>query len=274
MVVRFAVHALQDTPRRTPATFVNAACCTIRAMAQERVFSEQEVGQIIRRAVEIAEEGSGQAYTPGVTRPELEKIAAEVGVSPEALARAILEAGDRSGKKGPLHLTEEFERVVDGELDPGQFDILLEGVKPFSRAGQPGVAQVGRSFSMSTTTGVGQAKVDVTSRNGRTKLNVKSNALIQGIMTMFPSLIATVITVGALSEQGMGLVGAAIGIGVMTLGTLLFAKLTKVGHRNAERLADDLRDRIASTVASQGAVQQGQAKSDAALEQRLGSAQQ
>ena len=96
-------------------------------MAHERVFSEQEVGQIIRRAVEITEEGSAQAYTPGVTRSELEKIATEVGVSSEALERAIEEARQHTGKRWPLRLTEEFERVVDGELDPSEFDLLTEG---------------------------------------------------------------------------------------------------------------------------------------------------
>ena len=67
-------------------------------MPDERVFSEQEVSQILRRAVQISEEDSSQAYVPGITQSELERIAAEVGVDAEALSRAILEAGQKKGK--------------------------------------------------------------------------------------------------------------------------------------------------------------------------------
>lgn len=228
-------------------------------MDKERVFSEQEVAQIIKRAAEITEEGAEPTYVPGVTREELEKIAAEVGVSASALERAINEARERTHKRGPLRLTEEFERVVDGELDPSQFDVVLEGVKTFGR-GEPTL--VGRSLRADAWTGAGQAHIDVTSRNGRTKLKVKSNAFFEALMTLYPSFIATAITVGTLSAKGMGLLGAAIGAGVMTVGGLLCGKLIKVGHRNAERLADDIQSRIAGAVAEQGPVAQAQVSSE------------
>lgn len=220
-------------------------------MPEERVFSEQEVGQIIRRAVQLTEEGAAPSYKAGVTKHELEKIAQEVGVSPEALQRAILEAGEHKGKRGLFHLTEEFERVVEGELDPSQFDLITEDVKTFANAGQPAVAQVGRKMTMSAWTGVGQAKIDVTSRNGRTRLKVKSNALLQMIMTLHPGLMATLITVGSLSERGMGWLAAWLGFAIMTVAVFLFTVLTKKGHQKAEALADDLRNRIAETLTHQ-----------------------
>ena len=221
-------------------------------MPNERVFSEQEVSDILRRAVELTEAGDEREYIPGVTESELVRIAEEVGVSPEALKRAMLESGKVDSKKGLFHLTEEFERVIEGELDPGQFDVVADMIKPLGNAGQPAVAQVGRKLTMSAWTGIGQAKVDVTSRNGRTSLKVKSNALFQMLMTLHPSLIATLITVGSLSERGMGLLGTAIGAGIMTVGAGAFTWLTRLGHRKAEKLADDLRVKIADTVAAQG----------------------
>lgn len=220
-------------------------------MPEERVFSEQEVGQIIRRAVQLTEEDAAPSYKAGVTKHELEKIAKEVGVSPEALQRAILEAGEHKGKRGLFHLTEEFERVVEGELDPSQFDLITENVKTFGNAGQPAVAQVGRKMTMSAWTGVGQAKIDVTSRNGRTRVKVKSNALMQAIMTLHPGLITTLITVGSLSERGLGWLAAWIGFAIVTVAVFLFTVLTKKGHQKAEKMADDLRDRIAETLAYQ-----------------------
>ena len=218
-------------------------------MPDERVFSEQEVSEIIRRAVEITEQGAARDYVPGVTQSELERIASEVGVNPEALRRAIMEAGTRTGKRGLLHLTEEFERVIEGELDPALFDVVAEGVKTIGNAGQPAIAQVGRKLQMSAWTGMGQAKIDVTSRNGRTSLKVKSNALFQGLMTLHPAFITTLILMGTLSEKGMGLLAAGLGAGIMTVGVSMFTWLTKLGHRRAEKMADDLRERIENTIA-------------------------
>jgi hypothetical protein len=220
-------------------------------MPKERVFSEQEVSDILRRAVELTESGSENAYIPGITENELLRIAGEVGVDPEALRRAILESGKVDSRRGLFHLTEEFERVVEGELDPTQFDIVADGIKPLGNAGQPAIAQVGRKLQMSAWTGVGQAKVDVTSRNGRTSLKVKSNPVFQALMTLHPTFIATLITVGSMSENGMGLLGGAIGVGIMSLGVGAFTWLTKLGHRKAEKLADDLKERIADTIAEQ-----------------------
>lgn len=240
-------------------------------MPEKRVFSEQEVAQILRRAVELTEDETSKSYTPGITESELERIATEVGVDPAALRRAILETGERKSIKGPLSLTEEFERVVEGELDPSQFDVIAEGIKPLSNAGQPHMSQVGRTLQLSAWTGVSQARVTVTSRNGRTKLHVKSNALFQGLMTLHPSFVASIITVASLAERGLGWLGAAIGIGVMSIGFALFKKLTGVGHRKAEKLADDLRERIAETLAHQPATTQTSEVEEAqTVQQRLG----
>ncbi len=220
-------------------------------MPEERVFSEQEVGQIIRRAVQLTEEGASASYKAGVTRAELEKIAGEVGVDAAALQRAILEAGEIKGKRGLLHLTEEFEKVLEGELDPSQFDLLAEGIRIFGTNGNPGMAQVGRSVQMSAWTGVGQAKIDVTSRNGRTKLKVKSNSLFPILMTMHPGLVSTIITVAALGERGLGWLAALIGFAIMTVASFLCAVLVKTNHRKTGKLADHMRERIAESIAEQ-----------------------
>lgn len=241
-------------------------------MSDQRVFSEQEVMQIMRRAVELTEAGTASTYTPGITLTELERIAEEVGVAPDALRRAIIEGASPESKKGPLHLTEEFERVVEGEIDPTQFDILLEGIRPFARAGSSGVSQVGRSVSISHWTGVNQAKINVTSRNGRTRLKVKSNSLFPGLMALYPGFVASLLTVASMAERGMGWLGAAIGAGIMLLATGVFRLLTKSGHRRAEQLADSMRERIALAIATQGpVVTTSTAEEQATIEQRLGS---
>lgn len=239
-------------------------------VSKPRVFSEQEVTQILRRAVELSEEGSASAYTPGVTREELERIAREVGVSTEALRRAIDEAAQRPSVRGPLHLTEEFERVVSGELDPSQFDLVIEGIKPLSNSGQPSASQIGRTLTMSAWTGTGQAKVEVTSRGGRTRLKVRSNAFFQALMTLYPAAIGSMIAMGAFSERGMAWLGAAVSLGLLAVGTTIFRALTKTGHRKAEEMADTLRDRIARSVDANAVEAGNQTEEEASVQQRLG----
>lgn len=243
----------------------------MKDMPQDPVFSEQEASKIIQRAVELSEQQGAGQYTPGITRAELEKIAAEVGVSADVLDRAIRDTVKHQSTKKSSWFTEEFERVVEGELDPSQYDIVIEGLKPLSNAGQPHAAQVGRTLSLSTWTGVGQAKVDLTSRNGRTKVKVKSNALFQGLMTLHPAFVTALIATGSLSEKGMAALGIGIGAAAMAIGVGLFGFLTKKGHRKAEELADTMRDRIADTLEAEESAQAGnKASTESAIHQRVG----
>jgi len=240
-------------------------------MPPERVFSEQEATKIIQRAVELTEQSSSQSYKAGVTRAELERIAAEVGVSADALARAISDAGQSPKvERSLLGLSREFERVVEGELDPSQYDVVIEGLKPLANAGQPAAAQVGRTLSMSAWTGVGQAKIELTSRNGRTRVKVRSNPLFQFLMTIHPALMGSFVALGALGEKGMIWVGAAIAAGLLTIGGTLFSMLTRKGHAKAEKLADDLRERIANTLSESGNTGTDSVTSEEPLVQRLG----
>jgi len=242
-----------------------------RQVAEDRVFSEQEVSQILRRAVELTEAGADKAYAPGVTVAELERIAAEVGVSSRALAQAILEQGAEPTKKGVLNLTEEFERVVAGEMDPSQYDVILDGLKPLSNAGQPHASQIGRKLTASVWTGFGQARIDVTSRNGRTKLSVKSNAFFQGLMTLYPAFIGSVIAIAASADKGMAAVGLSIAACLVTVGGFAFTALTRKGHRRAEKIADDLRTRIADTLSTGSTAEQPETTEEGqTLQQRLG----
>lgn len=207
-------------------------------MPSQHLFSEDEASRILQRAVEISSNEQSENFTPGVTREELERIAKEVGVSPDALERAIREGGIVNEKSGLFNLTKTYERVVEGELDPGQFDLICEGIRLMGRHGQSGMSQVGRNLKLSAWTGTGHAMVDVTARNGRTSIKVKSNSLLQAVMTLHPAFVTSMVTVGALSERGMGLLGIGIATGIMTIGAFMFRFLTKLGHKRAENLAD------------------------------------
>lgn len=240
-------------------------------MPDERVYSEQEVAAIIKRAVELTEQ-EGTKYQPGVTREELLKIAEEVGVPIAALEQAIRESGTVREAKGPFQLTSEHERVVEGEIDPGQFDLIIDGLKPLNRRHSQAITQVGRKLTMQTWNGVGQSSIDITSREGRTRIQVRSGALFQGLMTLYPAFIGSMIAMGSLGEKGMIGVGVAIAAALATVGGGMFAFLTRKGHQKSRELADELRDRVAQSLESQAAPSQSTAQSEEPenLQQRLG----
>ena len=213
-----------------------------------RIFSEQEASQILRRAAELMEKEveGGKDYTPGITRQELENIAKEVGVDPKFLELAITQQGRAESKPGVLHLTQEFERVIEGELNPDDFDVIIESIKPLSRIGQAGFTQVGRSLQASAWTGVSQANVSVSSRNGRTRLKVASNPLFGFLMGGYPALIGSIISAASLSEHGYVGAGIAAAAGFLVAGVLAVRTLISKGHTAAANLTDKLETAIAN----------------------------
>ena len=71
-------------------------------MPGEQLFSEAEVTEIVKRAVELQESGrQAQEYVPGVTRSELARIAGEIGIEVAFLEQAIRERLEpRQERKG------------------------------------------------------------------------------------------------------------------------------------------------------------------------------
>ncbi|MFX9058321.1 hypothetical protein ABTN75_21235, partial [Acinetobacter baumannii] len=64
----------------------------LRMSDRPRVYSEQEASEIVKRAAELAEAKAANTYKSGITKAELERIAAEMGVPLEALDQAIRES--------------------------------------------------------------------------------------------------------------------------------------------------------------------------------------
>jgi hypothetical protein len=223
----------------------------------KQVYSEQEASEILKRAASMMEKatGEGDAYTPGITREELERIAHEVGVDPKFLQLAIAEQGQPESKKGPFNLTEEFERVIEGELDPSDFDVLAEHIKLLGNAGQPAIAQVGRSLQASAWTGVSQAKVNVSARNGRTRLQVKSTPLFAILMGGYPALMGAIISAASLGERGHVGLAIAAAVGFVGAGITAFNFLLRKGHEKARQLTESLKLRIADETESKRVTQ-------------------
>jgi len=225
-------------------------------MSDDRVFSEQQVSDIMKRAVALQEEAKASPYRAGVTQDELARAAKEMGVDPACLEQAIREKLTGAPEKGSGFLKEE-QRVVEGELDPQDFDIILSQVR--SRRRHP-IVQVGRSLQGRTFTGSGLANLEVTSRNGRTRINLKPFPILEVLGTFYPAFIITSIGGSALADKGFAGVAAAIAAGAFAAAAIGFKFWLGRSRQATARLADkiqgvvqdqvteDVRSRLAAPV--------------------------
>ncbi|HVT12974.1 MAG TPA: hypothetical protein VHE55_11980 [Fimbriimonadaceae bacterium] len=213
-------------------------------MAGERkVFSEQEVAAVVRRAVELQEQAGHEAYMPGVTTEELQRIAGDLGIDPKYLQQAVDEAASADeARRKPFSFAEEYERVVDAEISPDDYDVLLKHIPSFGS--RHPITQVGRTLTGRTWTGCSIANVEVTSKRGRTRIRVRSNSLFAFLVTIYPAFIASLVSLGPLTESGHLWIALAFIVLAVSVAALGFRSLTKRGHRASKKLADRLAESV------------------------------
>ncbi len=234
-------------------------------MADERgsrnLFSEKEVGRILKRATELQED-EGPAVTMGLSLSEVEQIATEMGVDPRYVAAAVAEVEQDGGDDEQFYwlgapVFYEMERVVEGEVSVEQWEEMVDAIRrSFNTVGVSG--QVGRRLEWTHNSRRRQIQVRAISREGKTRLRIYSR---------FPKMAAILFAIPlALSVQAVVLLmerlvfpGAAsllIGIlGVMfLLLRLVFDQYVKKKKRNARRLLNQLEQLIVAPMSTTAAL--------------------
>lgn len=161
----------------------------------EKKFTDQEVREILKRAVEKAPSRS-VARTEGTSLAELQAIGGEVGIDPARLedaARAVaLGAADRPGKilGGPTVLN--FERKVEGEFDPRDTPEILSVIRR-TMGHQGEVDDIHGSLEWRAKGDSGERSVTVSSRDGTTTISSWANLSNAAVLTYLPAGIVGVI---------------------------------------------------------------------------------
>jgi len=221
-------------------------------MSDKRVFSEKEASDVLQRAARLQEErGGGSSYAPGVTNDELVRIATEAGIDPENLEAAIRAANAAPAKKSFLNLIEENERVVDAELDPADFDVILEVAKPARTRRHP-VGQVGRTLTMQTRYRGSLYNVEVASRNGRTRIRVSSNPFIAYLMSLHPAILLSFFGGMNMAAQGDRTGALAFALAVVMTGMFAFVALARRGNAKTAELAEKIEERVREATSVSG----------------------
>lgn len=225
-------------------------------MADSRkVFSEKEAADLLIQAAKFQEEEpdpDSASYVPGITIEELKRMAKELGVEERYLEKALRKdvsfsaPGVTAKETKPFDFlgipwVREYEAVVDGELPPDHFDIVMEDLHSSHGTGRQGYAmlptQVGRTVQGTMTSGLGYGRFTMSSRGGRTRMKVRSNAFIPFMAVGYPLVMAGIITGAILSEEAIvpGAVGFLIFVCSVVLGTLISGVLANMGHQKLKQ---------------------------------------
>ena len=273
-IERALVRALTIRTRDRFAT-VDAFLLALRAeQAAVRRFGDGEVEAIVRRA---AEEQVAHPTEEGMSLGTVQQIAADVGISPERVARAARDLASRETTQPPAEsgpgafwlgspTAIVWKRVVDGEVTEAVYDDIVDEVEAtFSAEGQ--VDTRGRSLTWrAVDPALGKTRavqVRVTSRGGQTHIHIQER-LGEVAWTTFPTVwgigaagIAILLSLGG-PEFGWltaSLLSAGWAGGMYALARRIFRSIARRKRTDLEALSD----RIAAIVteAGRGALDSG-----------------
>lgn len=233
-------------------------------MSDRRVFSEQEAADLVIRAAKMQEESQdSSSYTPGIDIEQLKRLAADVGVDEKFLYAAMSatpESKDVHRRFMGLPIFDEYERVVEGELDPEDFDIVTDlmgspsGKMRFSGNGSRPMmtTQVGRSLEGYVRSGPAYGPLKMTSRNGRTRISARRTMFVPFMAGLYPAIILSIVTMAMASENSISVAMAAtIVLLLAIMGSVTFGALAMQGERKMKQIVDEMADRVADATSDQ-----------------------
>jgi len=213
-----------------------------------RRYTDREVAVVLRRASEI-DEAAGPGAGGGLSRADLEEIAREVGISREAITRALDDLSRRR-EHGSLLFGEPRVRravhAVRGELNEEAMARLIRLVD--ERAEGAGVISGALGSVRWTSSDRFQStQVSITPTSGETTIQVveKSKARLKAVLHGVPAGWGFIAAAGVAGSAGLPaalaavsfVVGAGLGAGA---GRLAWNWISGRSASRVERLAEEL----------------------------------
>ena len=213
--------------------------------APRKLFSEKEVGRILKRATEL-HEAEGPSDAMGLSLDEVRQIATEMGVDPRYVAEAVADLERDGGDEERFYwlgapLSYEMERVVEGKVSEEQWVEMVEAMRRSYRL--VGVSsKVGRMLEWTHNRRSRQVQVRVISREGKTRIRLYSRypkaaavtfAVPIALSYMVSSLFVT--AMGRFDPSGftslvIGLMGAVFLVMRFVFGRMVDKKKHKARH--------------------------------------------
>lgn len=214
-----------------------------------RRFTDREVALVLRRASEIDEVSDARSGPAGgLSLGDLSEIAAEVGISQDALRRAVSTLDQRGVSRGLLEgapLVRRAVHAIPRELEESEIAALMRQVDATAE-GAGTVSEALGSVRWAAADRFVGTQVTVTPGGGQTSIDVmeKTPARLRRVVHFLPiawSLVGALplmeTTVGVLPTLAIG--GAALVAGA-ALGRAAFSLLSSRSEARVKRLAADL----------------------------------
>ena len=212
----------------------------------ERKFTDKEVREILKRAVEKAP-SRALAKSEGLSLAELKTIGGEVGIDPARLedaARALVRGvGAPTNRILGSPTVLNFERKVEGELGPADTPEILSIIrKTMGRSGE--VDELHGTLEWRAKGESGERYVTVSSRDGITTISGSANLAQAAIITFLPGgIIGVMATIAGMLTA----LNNASGIGfivVLVLLTTLYAILRTIFGKVSGSIAAKLQKTV------------------------------
>jgi hypothetical protein len=214
---------------------------------KSRRFTDQEVALVLRKASELDEtETAGDGG--GLSLHDLEQIAAEVGIDPSAVHRAVahLDARPMANPFARGQLVRQAVRAVEGELSRESIAGLIQRVD----ASSDQVGVVTEALGVVRWTAQDRfrtTQVAVSPSKGETRIRVieRVTARFRRLATAVPTMTASAIAAMFAGQLGPGL-GTVIGVTALggalgaLIGRLLWTHLSSESQARVNRLASEL----------------------------------
>lgn len=161
-----------------------------------RKFTDREVREILKKAVEATPSRALQR-SEGLSLAELKAIGEEVGIDParlEEAARAVtLRGGNPPNRILGAPMVLNFERTVEGELDPEDtLDALTVIRRTMGRQGD--VDEIHGSLEWTVNGELGERSVTLASRDGTTAIRSSANLGNAAVLTYVPAGVIGLLT--------------------------------------------------------------------------------
>jgi hypothetical protein len=209
----------------------------------ERRFSDEEVREILRRAVEQASSSNALTRRDGLTLAELKEVAAEVGIDPARLDQAarslVLRDADEGGRLlgGPrvVHL----ERSVTAAFRPEETPEVLSVIRR-TMGTQGEVDEIHGSLEWSARGDAAERYVTLSPRDGGTAIRGSVNLSNAAVLTYLPAgLLGAITSLAGLIKyvQDGSVVGGILFLAVLPiLYPILRTVYGRIARSEAQRL--------------------------------------
>lgn len=198
-------------------------------MAEPR-FDEQQVGAILKRATEIQSDLSPEAPSTGLTLPELQRIASEVGIEAHVVEQAARELRSAKPTTAGNANSRTYDCTVDGIVSDESWDDIVARLREF--VGRPGTSTVqGNTREWGGGWDIGHVTLTATTRGDKTRfrmwIDTTGGSILSWIVGPTFGGMATLLSAISVGKYGGAFFGwliAILGLLVTGLGTFFISR--------------------------------------------------